>query len=114
MVSKWDRILPFGLLALMAIVIAIATMVEDAQGTQYAKDLIYGSFWFKLLWGAIAFCGIRWLVKRQLWHRCAVFMLHISFLLILLGALITSVIGKNACNSGDRLTTVVMQNPPAI
>lgn len=92
---KQERILPFGLLALMAIVIAIATMVEDAQGTQYAKDLIYGSFWFKLLWGAIALCGIRWFVKRQLWHRFAVFMLHISFLLILLGALITSVLGKN-------------------
>lgn len=93
--SKLERVLPFGLLILMAIVIAVATMVEDAQGTLYAKEVFYDSFWFKVLWLAVAFFGVRLLWKRRLWHRFAVFMLHVSFLLILLGALITSLLGKS-------------------
>ena len=92
--SRLERFLPFGLLALMAIVIAVATVVEDAHGTRYAKGLIYSSLWFKLLWGSIAFSGIWLLWKRQLWLRFAVFMLHVSFLLILVGAFVTSVMSK--------------------
>ncbi len=91
---KLERILPFCLLMLMAVVIAIATVVEDARGTQIAREFIYGSLWFKLLWGIIAFTGAWLLWKRQLWHRVAVFLLHVGFLLILLGALVTSMMGK--------------------
>jgi len=82
--------LPFVLLAIAAVVIAVATLVEDAGGTEYAYNLIYGSLWFKLLWGAVVISGLYVIFKRKMWRRPMLLMLHLSFVIILTGALITS------------------------
>ncbi len=88
------RRLPFLLLGLCAFVIAVATFVENVQGTGFVHHYFYGSFWFKLLWAAVTASG-GWLIwKRRLWRRMAVFMLHVSLVLILLGALVTSLWGR--------------------
>ncbi len=74
-------------MGLVALVIAIATVIPDSQ-------VIYGSLWFKLLWGVLVFCGCMVMYRRKLWRRPAVFMLHISFIVILLGALVTSLTSR--------------------
>jgi hypothetical protein len=91
---KGKRIMPFLLLAVIVISIAAATLVEEAKGTEVAHRYIYGSAWFKLLWAAVVASG-GWLIwKTKLWRRAAVFMLHLSFVIILAGALVTSIWGR--------------------
>ena len=91
---KGKNSLPFLLLGVVVIAIAAATFVEEAKGTGVAHRYIYGALWFKLLWAAVVVSG-GWLIwKKRLWRRAAVFMLHLSFVVILLGALLTSFTGR--------------------
>lgn len=83
------RRLPFILLLAVAAVIAIATIVEKNDGTEYALRQVYGTWWFIALWAlvAIAACVLMW--KRKMWRNWPVMLLHAAFLVILAGALTT-------------------------
>ena len=88
------KYLPFiGLLAI-ALAIAVATFVEDATNTTMAKEYIYGSPWFIGLWGAVVIASIPVVWQWKLWKKVPVFLLHISFIMILAGALTTHLSGK--------------------
>ena len=71
-------------------VMAAATIVEKYQGTRYVAEHIYGAWWFSVLWGLLAAAGVCWLLKRRV-RRFGVVVLHLSFVVILLGALLTHV-----------------------
>ena len=86
--------LPFILTSVAVVSIAAATVIEDIHGCETARRLIYGSLWFKLLWASIAVSGTYWLYVRRLWRRLPVFLFHVSLVVILLGALLTSFTGK--------------------
>lgn len=88
------RQLPFFLLALAIIAIVIATLIEDTKGSAHAHALIYGASWFRVLWGAIVISGSWWCWKKRLWRRLSVCLLHGSLVLILAGALTTSLSSK--------------------
>ena len=45
--------------------IAVATIVEKNSGTGVAHEMIYGAWWFTLLWAALAGCGIFYFIKRK-------------------------------------------------
>lgn len=78
----------------MAFVIGAATIVEACKGTPFVLDKIYGTPWFYALWCAIAVSAVCAIALARLWKRFAVFMLHVSFLVILAGALATALTGK--------------------
>ena len=86
--------LPFALLILAAVVIAAATFVESSYGTALAHEWIYNSWAFKILWGAIVVSGGVLLWKKRMWRRWTVFLLHVSFVVILAGALLTNLTSK--------------------
>ena len=74
---------------------ALGTFIETWYSTDTAKIWIYNAWWFELLmvFMAINFFGNIFkyrLLRKEKW---AVLMLHLSFLLILLGAFITRYIG---------------------
>ena len=74
---------------------AFGTFIESWYSTDTAKIWIYNAWWFELLmvFMAINFIGNIFkyrLLRREKW---AVLMLHLSFLLILIGAFITRYIG---------------------
>ena len=74
---------------------AFGTFIESWYSTDTAKIWIYNAWWFELLmvFMAINFIGNIFkyrLLRREKW---AVLLLHLSFLLILLGAFITRYIG---------------------
>lgn len=81
--------LPFVLMLVIVVVLGAATFVEEYYGTDYAHLHIYGSWWFTLLWGVLAAAGLWLICKRRMWKRPALFVLHISFVVILAGALTT-------------------------
>ena len=70
------------------VVMAIATIIEKYHGTQYVSENIYGSWWFAMLWGILTASAIIYFLKRKV-RRLSVVTLHLSFVLILGGALLT-------------------------
>ena len=84
----------FTLLACVAVVIAAATFVEDVRGTAFVKEQVYSAWWFRLLWMAVALTGAWQMVRMHLWHRFSVCLLHLSFLIILAGALTTALTSR--------------------
>ncbi len=86
---KFIKRLSFGSLVLMLIVLSVATVIEKVNGADVAKKMIYHSWVFATLWLFIAIMACIHLFNRKLFKRSAVFLLHISLLLILLGAGVT-------------------------
>ena len=82
--------LPFILLFLTAMILGIATFVEDRRGMDFIHATVYGAVWFKVLWGTVAASALWRMWKAKMYRRVAVFMLHISLLLILAGGLVTA------------------------
>ena len=83
--------LPFLLVLFLVIAIATATLVENRYGTHYALQNIYGSWWFIALWALLALSGCWLLYKRKTWKQPSVLLLHLSFVVILTGALTTHI-----------------------
>lgn len=81
--------LPFLLLGLIAAILAIATIVEKQYGTQTAIDQIYTSWWMCALWAAMAVGGLIRCLQVRLWKQPLLFLFHVSFAIILVGAFIT-------------------------
>ena len=73
---------------------AAATIVEKHEGTPFVSDHIYGAWWFSLLWALLAAVGISWFLKRRV-RQFTTVMLHLSFIVILLGALLTHLTARH-------------------
>lgn len=71
------------------IVLAAATIVEGAKSTQFAHSYIYGSAWFLALWTVFTAVATAYILKKKMYRRKNVFLIHLSFFIILLGALLS-------------------------
>ncbi len=71
-----------------------ATVADKIAGDGYSAAHIYSSWWFCALWAALAVAGVALLARKRRQRRPAVFALHTSFILILLGALTTHIWGE--------------------
>ena len=67
---------------------SVATFLGKEYGTDYAAVHVYGSWWFCLLWGVSAALGIMYFLKSKT-KKLSVICLHLSFIIILAGALLT-------------------------
>ena len=103
-------------MALIAIVIAIATFIENDFGTSAAQKLIFQSLWFEiLLW----LFGITILVnifkfKMYRLNKWPIFLFHLSLLFILAGAFITryfGVEGSMHIRQGDSTNKIISREP---
>ncbi|MBR3455396.1 MAG: cytochrome c biogenesis protein CcsA [Bacteroidaceae bacterium] len=79
---------------LIIILLAIATIYERQHGTEAVCTTIYRSWWFSLLWALLSVLSAFAIFVRRLYRRLAVFLLHVSFLVILSGAFLTHTLGK--------------------
>ncbi len=108
-------------------VMAAATIIEKYQGTAYVSEHIYGAWWFSLLWGLLAAAGIWWMVKQLFLtvpgsavqttaingRRFYVVVLHLSFVIILLGALLTHLTARRGAihlREGETTNTYVTED----
>ena len=83
----------FILYILVLVCMAAATIVEKSQGTDYAHAHYYGAWWFILIWTVLAALGAFYIIKRKV--KCAsTLALHLSFIIILAGALLTHISAK--------------------
>jgi len=75
---------------MVVVVMAATTIIEKYQGTDFVAENIYGAWWFSLLWTLLAATAVFYFVKRRV-RRPSVVTLHLSFVIILQGALLTHV-----------------------
>lgn len=74
-------------------VLATATIVEKYQGTDYVGEHVFGAWWFSALWAVLTAVAAFYFVKRKV-RRASVIVLHLSFVVILAGALLTHLTAK--------------------
>ena len=82
------------IVAAVVIVMAIATIVEKIHGTTFVSTKIYSTWWFSAIWGILAIASIARIITSGMQKTLTVLMLHISFTVILAGALTTHLTSK--------------------
>lgn len=105
--SQTLRNLAFGSAGLLTLSLMTATVVERLAGSEAAFTAIYHSPWMIALWAVSAACSLAWLLARRRGMSVATTGLHLSLLLILAGAGITYLWGKQG------KVTLVCGEPPA-
>ena len=79
----------FALYALIVVCIGLATVIEKYHGTAFVSEHIYGAWWFSALWGVLTVASCACFIKKKLYKRFAIFLLHMAFVVILIGAFVT-------------------------
>ena len=92
---KYVRHITSVLVIILIAVLAAGTVVEKLHGSEFALAHVYSTWWFVGLWALLAGLLIFMAVKCRLWKRLTVCALHMSILLILLGALLTMLTGQH-------------------
>ena len=92
---KYLRHIVSVLVIILIAVLAAGTIVEKLHGSEYALDHVYSTWWFVGLWALVAGFMVYLAVRCRMWKRLTVCALHLSILLILLGALLTMLTGQH-------------------
>ena len=74
--------------------IGFATIIEKYRGTEYVGEQIYGAWWFSAMWAVLTVASCAYLLKQKVYKRTAVMLLHLSFVVILAGALTTHLFAR--------------------
>ena len=82
------------LYTLIIVCIGLATIIEKYRGTPYVSEYIYGSWWFVALWAVLTVCSVAYIMRQKLYSRLPLFVLHLSFVVILVGALTTFLLAE--------------------
>jgi cytochrome c-type biogenesis protein CcsB len=82
------------LYTLIVACIGLATVIEKYRGTAFVSEHIYGAWWFSALWAVLTLVALAYIMKQRLHKRVAVMLLHISFVVILAGALTTHLFAR--------------------
>ena len=73
---------------LIIVCMGFATFIEATNGTPFVQEHIYGSWWLITSWIIAAIASIIYFISRKIKKSSTIF-LHVSFLIILIGALLT-------------------------
>lgn len=73
--------------------VVMAVMAVATFGVTINRGLIYDQWWFTALWALLAAVATAWFLKRKV-RRLSIVLLHLSFLIILLGALLTYLLSQ--------------------
>ena len=103
------------IVAAVVIVMAIATIVEKIHGTTFVSTKIYSTWWFSAIWGILAIASIARIITSGMQKTLTVLTLHISFVVILAGAITTHLTSKKGylhlrCGETARLYTEQSSN----
>lgn len=74
---------------LIVVCIGFATVIEKYHGTTFVSENIYGAWWFSALWAVLTVVSCAYILQQRLYKRLAVLLLHMAFVVILIGALVT-------------------------
>ncbi len=84
------KCLVFVLYGAIVAILAVATFVEKGKGAAYVSQAVYGAWWFYVLWAVLSVCTLVYMYKVKLHQKISVYLVHLSFVLILVGAITTA------------------------
>ena len=79
----------------MIVTMGVATIVEKFHGTEHVYSRIYGTLWFSYIWAMMACLGIIGIFKTRLYRNLPLMFVHVSFIVILVGAGLTKAFAKH-------------------
>ncbi len=105
-----------GLMLVFAFSIGYATFIENDYGTMTAKADVYNALWFEILLGMLAINLILNILKFNMARKekLFVFMFHVAFLIILVGAGVTRYAGYEGVmhiREGESSSVIVSAEP---
>lgn len=86
--------LAFSSSGLLICILVVATIIEPFLGTEFVKKYFYTSPLTIGLWVVAVFFLLFYLFQRRVYKNLIVFLLHFSFVIILAGAFVTHIFGK--------------------
>ncbi len=81
--------------AIIVVILAAATLIEDHWGTDFANRYVYGNAWFVALWSIFALLGLASAIKQRVWRNLPSLLMHTALGTILLGALLSYTTGEH-------------------
>ncbi|WP_418186323.1 cytochrome c biogenesis protein CcsA [Aliarcobacter vitoriensis] len=81
------------LFAILGIGAGVATFIENDYGTSSARVLVYNSIWYEVIMVLTTINLLGIIYKFKMWKNLPRFLFHFSFVVILIGAIITRYIG---------------------
>ncbi|SFV50000.1 Putative cytochrome C-type biogenesis protein [hydrothermal vent metagenome] len=104
------------LMLIFAVSIGYATFIENDYGTMTAKAEIYNTRWFEVLLGVLAINLIYNIYRYRMFSKkkIPIFIFHVAFLIILIGAAITRYIGFEGTmhiREGDTSSYIISSDP---
>ena len=93
-------------------VMAAATFIGQNRGQMYASEHVYSTWWFTALWAVAALSGGVYALHKM-GRRAVVWILHASFVLILIGALTTELTARHGTINlaqGDQMTMFTLND----
>lgn len=105
------KYISFGLLGVILPILMLATVLEKFVGSSVVINYIYGSPWVIAIWTMLAVSAMCYLVVCRVYRKLALFIFHFSFVLVLIGALVTHLSGVRGSLhlATDELPTTVFQ-----
>ena len=91
--KRFLKYLSFGAVGVILPVLVTATLLEKFYGTRVVVDLIYSSPWVIALWVLLGVSSFTYILVSGMKRLSMTFGIHLSFLLILAGALVTHIWG---------------------
>lgn len=93
--SLFSMQLTIVLLLMFTVSIAVATFIENDYGSAASKVAVYNALWFEILLSLLSVNLLGSMIEYKMWQRkkYVSFFLHISFVVILIGAAVTRYIG---------------------
>lgn len=92
---KFLRPLAFSSMGMIIVLLITATICEKIISTDFAVQYFYTAPWTILLWFTAAISGTAYLITVKMYRQVITCLLHFSFVIILGGAMVTHLWGKN-------------------
>lgn len=88
------KITTFTIFCLAMVVLAVASLLDNLTGEPGTSEMVYHSAPFAAMWGVLAVLALIYLFRRKLWKVPATLLIHVAFVVILAGALVTHLWGE--------------------
>lgn len=89
--KRYSKCVSFAMMVVLILVMVAATLIEKSQGS---GAVVYGSWWFVALWALLVVAALLYIFHQKMQKRPVLLLLHLSLALILVGAGVTYIWGK--------------------
>lgn len=92
--NKRLKAISFSLMGVIILLLVVASITEKLISTEFAVKYFYTAPWTLCLWALTVVFAIAYLIQQKVYKLPVTFFLHFSFVIILAGAMITHIFGK--------------------